>query len=132
MAPMELYLTLVIALGGIATGIGAICTATVARRQSNQQRQFLQEQAATAQRQTQLAEEGLGEQRRSLEEQNERARLNLEADLMYKLRQQWTSRPYHDYRSKSLQYIKENLRVNDEVPPYIDGATKEILDFFEK
>jgi hypothetical protein len=131
---MELYLTLTIALGGIATGIGAMLTATVARRQFNQQRKFLQDQAVVARRQMELAEEGLGEQRRSLEEQNERARSDLEADLMYKLRREWASRTYQDYRRKSLQYVNENYLVDDELleVQYLDGATIEIFNFFDE
>jgi hypothetical protein len=54
---MEPLLTLVIALGGIATGIGAIWTAVVTRNLAR------------------LTEE-------SLREQNERARINLEVDVM--------------------------------------------------
>ena len=61
---MEAYLTLAIAVGGIATGIGAIWTALVTRRLAR------------------LTELSLGEQRQSLREQNERARINLEVDLM--------------------------------------------------
>jgi hypothetical protein len=41
---MDTLLTLVIALGGIATGIGAIWTAMLGRRQLNEQRRFLGEQ----------------------------------------------------------------------------------------
>jgi hypothetical protein len=57
---VDTFLTLVIAVGGIATGIGAIWTAVLARRQ-------------------------LLEQRRFLEEQNDRARLTLEFDLVTRL-----------------------------------------------
>ena len=41
---MDTLLTLIIALGGIATGIGAIWTAMLARRQLIEQRRFLGEQ----------------------------------------------------------------------------------------
>jgi hypothetical protein len=131
---LDQYLTLAVAVGSIATGIGAIWTAAVARRQLNEQRLFLQEQTVIARRQTQLTEESLGEQRQSLEEQNERGRINLEVDLMSKLREQWTSRLYQDYRRRSMQYVKENFLVNDELQEtqYVDGATRELLDFFDE
>lgn len=58
---MDKLLTLVIAVGGIATGVGAIWTAMLARRQ------------------VQVTE-------RSLAEQNERARLTLEYDLLTRIR----------------------------------------------
>jgi hypothetical protein len=41
---VDTFLTLVIAVGGIATGIGAIWTAVLARRQLLEQRRFLEEQ----------------------------------------------------------------------------------------
>jgi hypothetical protein len=69
---MEPYLTLIIALGGIATGIGAIWTAMLARRQAKDQRKFLQDQ-------------------------NERDRRRLEADLMHGMWTKWTSRAYLDF-----------------------------------
>ena len=56
-----------------------------------------------ARRRMELAEEGLGEQRRSLEDQNERARIGLETDLMYKLREKWSSRSFQDYRLNSTK-----------------------------
>src|SRR3954467_15512273 len=67
-AVVDTFLTLVIALGGIATGIGAIWAALAARRQ-----------AQISERQAQLTE-------RSLNEQNERLRLNLEVDLLHTAR----------------------------------------------
>ena len=48
---MDTFLTLVIALGGIATGIGAIWAAMLARRQLSEQRRFLEEQTEIARRQ---------------------------------------------------------------------------------
>jgi hypothetical protein len=63
---MDTFLTLVIALGGIATGIGAIWAALAARRQAQltdqsliEQRQFLQEQTDIARRQAQVSERNL-------------------------------------------------------------------------
>ena len=65
---MDTFLTLVIALGGIATGIGAIWAA---RRQGQ-----------IGERQAQITERSLALTERGLAEQNERARLTLEYDLL--------------------------------------------------
>jgi hypothetical protein len=56
---METYITIAIAVGGIATGIGAIWTAMVARRQLGEQRRLLEEDAVIARRQAQLMEQSL-------------------------------------------------------------------------
>ena len=66
---METIFTLAIAVGGIATGIGAIWAALVARRQAR------------------VTE-------RSLAEQNERSRLNLEMDLLTRMMDRWESPHY--------------------------------------
>jgi hypothetical protein len=72
---MDTLLTLIIALGGITTGIGAIWAAVVARRQA------------------QVTE-------RSLTEQIERARLTLEYDLLTRLfARQSSVRALHHKRS---------------------------------
>ena len=63
---MNTVLTLVIALGGITTGIGAIWAAMLARRQA------------------QITQRSLAQTERSLAEQNERARLNLTVDLLFR------------------------------------------------
>jgi hypothetical protein len=68
---MDTFLTLVIALGGIATSIGAIWAALAARRQGQ-----------IGERQAQITERSLALTERSLAEQNERARLTLEYDLL--------------------------------------------------
>jgi hypothetical protein len=82
---VDTFLTLVIAVGGIATGIGAIWTAMLARRQAQfteqslaEQRQFLMEQNEIARSQAQLTEQSLAQTERSLAEQDERARRTLE------------------------------------------------------
>jgi hypothetical protein len=97
---MELYLTLAIAVGGIATGIGAIWTAIVARRELREQREFIRAQ-------------------------NERARINLEEDLISRLWQQWMSPSYEEFKIKSIEFIKENLLVNGEFlePKSLDAST---------
>ena len=105
---MEPLLTLVIALGGIATGIGAIWTAVVTRHLAR------------------LTEE-------SLREQNERARINLEVDVMYKLEERVLSQRYQNYLIRSLTYVKENYFVDDDIleVDHLDAASSQILNFYE-
>jgi hypothetical protein len=86
--------SLVIALGGIATGIGAIWTAAVTRRLAR------------------ATEQSLDAQSQHLHEQNERGRINLEADLMYKLQERFNSPLHQNYRRKSLR----NCLVKGETP----------------
>jgi hypothetical protein len=88
---MDTILTLLIALGGIVTGIGAIWAALAARRQAqltefslSEQRQFLMEQNEIARSQAQITQRSLAQTERSLAEQNERARLNLSVDLLFR------------------------------------------------
>jgi hypothetical protein len=137
---MEPFLTLVIAVGGIATGIGAIWTALVARRQLNEQRQWLREQTEIARRQTQLTEQSLAQTERSLadqvqslSEQNERARINLEVNLMYRLQERWDSLPFQNYRRRSLTYVQENYFRDGDIldVQYMDVATMALFEFFE-
>jgi hypothetical protein len=106
---MEPLLTLVIALGGIATGIGAIWTAVVTRHLAR------------------LTEE-------SLREQNERARINLEVDMMYKLDERALSQRYQNYTIRSCTYIKENYFVDDAIleVDHLDPASKEVLGFYDE
>ena len=112
---MDNYLTFVIAIGGIATGIGAIWTAMLARRQLGEQRRLLQEDAVIARRQAELMEQSLIQQRESLQGQNERARISLEVDVMYKLWEQWVSPTYQNYRRQSSQYIQDHFFVDGEL-----------------
>jgi len=131
---MEAYITLVIAIGGIATGIGAIWTALVARRQLGEQRRLLEEDAVIARRQAQLMEQSLIQQHESLQSQNERARVSLEVDVMYRLWTQWESPAYEGYRRKSMQYVFDHYVVNDELleVQHIDAAARLMADFFEE
>jgi hypothetical protein len=87
---METVFTLLIAVGGIATGIGAIWTAWVSRRQAK------------------VTE-------RSIAEQNERARLALEYDLLTRLDDR-TQTPYflRTIREAS-KYLRDNAFVGDEI-----------------
>ena len=106
---METVLTLVIAVGGIATGIGAIWTAWVARRQAK------------------VTE-------RSLAEQNERARLTLEYDLLTRLDDRLAT-PYYlrTFREASM-YLRDNAFVGDELVEgtSITFALGEVYSFFEE
>ena len=106
---MEPLLTLVIALGGIATGIGAIWTAMVTRNLAR------------------LTEE-------SLREQNERARITLEVDLMYRLEERFNSPRFQNYKIRSLTYVKENYFVDDDILEVdeLDLASEQLHDFFDE
>jgi len=112
---MEPLLTLVIALGGIATDIGAIWTAVVTRHLAR------------------TTEQSVAEQSKSLREQNERARVSLELDLTYKLAERWNSRLYRDYRTQSLKYVKEHYFVGDDISEadHLDPATALVFDFLD-
>ena len=92
---MESIFTLVIALGGIATGIGAIWTALLARRQAL------------------LTEQALLEQRRSLKEQEERARLSFEMDMLFRLADRFESPAFLQARRAAAGYVKERFFTDD-------------------
>ena len=145
---MDTFLTLVIALGGIATGIGAIWAAMLARRQLDEQRRFLAEQTEIARRQAQvserqaqateqslaLTERSLGEQNERAREENERARLSFEVDMMLKLEDRWDSPTFRHRRSKAADHVKEHFFADDggllDVE-HIDESTRELLNFYE-
>ena len=127
---MESFLTLIIALGGIATGIGAIWAALAARRQA----QVTERQAQLTERSLAQTERSLAEQGQILREQNERARLSLEVDLLYKLEERWDSQRFWNIRKRHVTYLKENCFVDDRIVgvQHLDAATEQILDFFEE
>lgn len=106
---MEMFLTLVIAVAYIATGIGAIWAALVARRQA------------------QVTE-------RSLAEQNERARLTLEYDLLTRL----DDRAINPYSVRQIReaskYLRDNAFVGDDIVelPSFPFALGEVCDFFDE
>ena len=113
---MEPLLTLVIALGGIATGIGAIWAALVAKRQAqlterslSEQRQFLKEQNEIARSQAQLTERSLAQTERSLAEQNERLRLNVALDLLSRLQDRFDS-PYFLSSHMSWRSLRVSMK----------------------
>jgi len=136
----ETFLTLLIAVGGIATGIGAIWAALAARRQAQvserqaqlteksltEQRQSFQEQTEIARRQAQLTEQ-------SLAEQNERSRLNLEVDLLTRLADRFDSPHFLSRRRKAAKYLLDNAFADDHVVqvPALNNAAWDVCDFYE-
>jgi hypothetical protein len=112
---MEPLLTLVIALGGIATGIGAIWTAVVTRHLAR------------------ATQESLAEQRQSLREQNERARLNLEVDLLHRLEDRYDSQLFVGRRSAAARYYLDNAFVGDDMVGVerLNEDTIDVCNFFE-
>ncbi len=105
---MDTFLTLVIALGGIATGIGAIWAALVARHQA------------------QVTE-------RSLVEQNEQVRLNLEVDLLLRLVDRFDSPQMLADRRKAASYIKDNFIVDGSLLEVerLNRDVWNVLNFYE-
>jgi hypothetical protein len=137
---MDTFLTLIIALGGIATGIGAIWTAMLARRQLNEQRQFLEEQNETARRQTQLTEQSLAqterslaEQVQSLREQNEQARLTLEYDMLNRLTERSETPHFLNTRREAAKYLLDHAFKDDAVVEVesLNDAVTDMCSFFE-
>jgi hypothetical protein len=119
---MDTLLTLVIALGGIATGIGAIWTAMVTRHLARATERSIAEQS-----------ESFREQNERAREQIERARINLEVDLMQRLGERWDTPRFLNYRRRSLTYVKETYFVDDDIleVQHLDVATEMIFSFFE-
>jgi hypothetical protein len=127
---VDTFLTLVIALGGIATGIGAIWAAIAARRQG----QVTERQAHLTEQSLAQTERSLAEQAQILREQNERARLSLEVDLLYKLEERFDSPRFRNLRKRHVTYLKENCFVDDRIVgvEHLDSATEQIFDFLEE
>jgi hypothetical protein len=105
---LDTLLTLVIAIGGIATGIGAIWTAVLARRQ-------------------------LLEQRRFLEEQNDRARLTLEFDLITRLEERFQSPRFLARRRTAARHAIIAFFAEDGTieAGAFDRASYDVANFFE-
>jgi hypothetical protein len=133
-ASVDTVLTLVIALGGIATGIGAIWAAVLARRQAQltersleEQRRFLEEQNQIARNQAQVTE-------RSFAEQNERARLSLAFDLVMRLRDRFDSPGSLRSRREAAKFLLQNAFAEDgagEVPSLsTNNAAMTVCNFF--
>ena len=112
---MDTFLTLVIALGGIATGIGAIWAAMAARRQA------------------QVTERSLAQTERSLAEQNERARLNLEFDQLTRMQDRFDSPHFYSRRTSAAKHVLDNFFRDDgtvEVERF-NRAAYDVANFFE-
>jgi hypothetical protein len=127
---VDTFLTLVIALGGIATGLGAVWAAWAARRQAH----VTERQAQLTEQSLAQTERSLAEQGQILREQNERARLSLEVDLMYKLEERFDSPRFRNLRKRHVRYLKENCFVDDHIVEvqHLDSATEQVFDFFEE
>jgi len=115
---MDTFLTLVIALGGITTGIGAIWAAMLARRQGR------------------VTEQSLREQLKSFQEQNERARLALEADMLLKFYERFQGKglSLSETRRSAAKHIKDNFFRGDNDLLEVDNLNKageDVLNFFE-
>ena len=110
-ANVDTLLTLVIAVGGIATGIGAIWTAMLARRQLSEQRQFLKEQ------------------NQSLAEQNARVRLNLEVDLLLRLEDRFDGEHMLGIRRRAARYIKDTFFAGGS-PQEVHTVNRDVWEVF--
>jgi hypothetical protein len=106
---VDTLLTLVIALGGIATGIGAIWTTVLARRQLLEQRLFLGEQ-------------------------NERTRLTLEFDLITRLEDRFQSPRLLARRRGAARHAIDAFFAEDGTVEAgnFDRASYEVANFFEE
>ena len=113
---METLLTLTIAVSGIVTGIGAIWAALVARRQA------------------QVTERSLAQTERSLAEQNERSRLNLEVDLLTRLRDRFESPHFLSRRRAAAKYLIDNAFVDDDMVEVecLNRAVFDVCNFYEE
>jgi len=113
---VETFLTLIIALGGIATGIGAIWAALSARRQA------------------QITERSLAQTERSLAEQNERSRLNLEVDLLTRLRDRFENPHFLSRRRATAKYLIDNSFLDGEMVEVerLNRAVLDVCNFFEE
>ena len=113
---MESFLTLVIALGGIATGIGAIWTAVLARRQA------------------QLTERSLAQTERNLTEQNERARLSFEQDMLSRLVDRFESPHFASRRRRAAKYILDNGFVEGAIVKVrrLNRSGWDVCNFYER
>jgi len=121
-AVVDAFLTLVIALGGIATGIGAIWTAVAARRQAQ-----LSERSLTQ------SERSLSEQIQTLREQNERARLTLEYDLLERQAARFDNPQWRRTVKAAAKFTLDNVFVDDEVvaAERLNYPASEVCNFYE-
>jgi hypothetical protein len=119
---MDTFLTLVIALGGIATGIGAIWAALASRRQTQLTEQSLAQ-----------TERSLAEQSESLREQNERTRLNLEVDLLFRMADRYDSQHFMSSRRSAAKHAIDNFLLDEIVEVHsLNHAAFEVANFFDQ
>lgn len=113
---MDTFLTLIIALGGISTGIGAIWAAMLARRQA------------------QLTEQSLAQTERSLAEQNERARLNLSVDLLFRYSDRFESQLFLSRRRTAAKYLLDNVFMGEDMVEveHLNRAAWDVCHFFDE
>jgi hypothetical protein len=115
-AVVDTFLTLIIALGGISTGIGAIWAALAARRQA------------------QLTEQSLAQTERSLAEQNERARLNLSVDLLFRYSDRFESQLFLSRRRAAAKYLLDSVFMGEDMVEvaHLNRAAWDVCHFFEE
>jgi len=120
---VDTFLTLVIALGGIATGIGAIWAAMLARRQ-----------ARLTERSLAQTERSLAEQVQILREQNEQARFHLEADILLRVYDRYVNPFFLSSRSDAAKHVMDNFFEDEELKEveYLNTAAIEVGNFFEQ
>jgi hypothetical protein len=120
---VDTLLTLVIALGGIATGIGAIWAAMLARRQ-----------ARLTERSLAQTERSLAEQVQTLREQNEQARFHLEADILLRVYDRYVNPFFLSSRSDAAKHVMDNFFADEELKEveYLNTAAIEVGNFFEQ
>jgi hypothetical protein len=131
---VDTFLTLVIALGGIATGIGAIWTAMLARRQARVTERSFAEQNELARRQAQVSEQSLAQTERSLAEQNERSRLTLEYDLLTRAADRRETSYLLGMRREAARYLLDNAFSGEEMvgTPSLNHAALIVCDGYEE
>jgi hypothetical protein len=113
---MDTFLTLVIAVGGIATGIGAIWAVLTARRQA------------------QVTERSLAQTERSLAEQNECSRLNLEMDPLTRMVDSFESPHFLSRRRAAAKHLLDIAIVEDAVVEveHLPRAVFDVCNFYEE
>jgi hypothetical protein len=112
----------IIAILSLVTAIGAIWAAVGATRQ-----------AQASVRQARVAEQSLEEQIRAFREQNERARLSLEFDLLYRLYDRRGTPHFMGRRRAAAKYLLDNAFGEEGVVevPYLNSALIEAIGIYE-
>jgi hypothetical protein len=116
--PASGIFTAIAALGGIATGVGAIWAVVLARRQARATEQSLQEQLGI------------------FRQQSDRARLTLEVDMLLKLFERFQGKglSLSETRRSAAKHIKDSFFVGDEdllEMHHLNKAGEDVLNIFE-